>query len=79
MTRLNDLENWLNNPRNVWIIDAYPVDVGALRAMAEQLDAGNDSPALWSQFGLWYRALVKAAGETTEVADPLDGLLRRDV
>lgn len=53
--------------------------LAALVAIGQQIDRGHPTPALWSQFGLTHRALVKAREERerpTE-ADPLDALLKR--
>lgn len=53
--------------------------LAALIAIGGQIDQGHPTPALWSQWGLIYRALNKERADRehpTEV-DPLDGLLKR--
>lgn len=61
-----------------WRVEDQP-GLAALVAIGAQIDEGYPTPALWSQWGLCYRALNKAREERerpTEL-DPLDDLLKR--
>lgn len=49
----------------------------SLRAMAEQLDGGDMKPALLSQYGLAYRALLARAPKGDDAdTDPLEAALK---
>lgn len=57
-----------------WLGPQHSPAVVSLRAMAQQLDAGDMAPALLGQFGLAFRALSKERPTATTV-DPLAAAL----
>lgn len=61
-----------------WLGDADAPALAALRAMAAELDGGGAKPALYSQWGLHYRALLKRAPSTDDAdSDPLEDIINR--
>jgi len=60
-----------------WLSAEHEPALVMLRAMAEELDGGNLTPAMLAQFGLAYRSLAKLAPVAAgEPADPLEEALR---
>lgn len=59
-----------------WLTDADAPALITLENVARQLDDGYDTPAMISQFGLTYRALLKRQPvEQGEEVDPLDDII----
>lgn len=59
-----------------WLDDSHLPAVIALRVMAEELDR-EPTPALYAQFGLYYRSLVKAKPVEQAAMNPFEELIRR--
>lgn len=59
-----------------WLTDEDSPAVTALENIADELDGGNVSPALISQYGLAYRSLLKRKPvDTSAEVDPLDDII----
>jgi len=59
-----------------WLDDSHLPSIMALRGIAAQLDR-EPSPALWAQFGLYHRSLMKAKPSDDAPFNPYEELLRR--
>jgi hypothetical protein len=59
-----------------WLDDSHLPSVMALQGLAAELDR-EPSPALWAQFGLYHRSLMKAKPSDNTVTNPYEELLRR--
>jgi hypothetical protein len=59
-----------------WLDDSHLPSIVALRVMAQALDR-EPTPALYAQFGLYYRSLLKAKPSENVAVNPFEELLRR--